>query len=177
MSPDQSTAIIQTLNKPEKIKHTHSALRTRTLACYLFQRNRGSLISKENSQFFSPIKKPEQSPAPADLRAVNEREWWAVLGCSQPHSTFIAWKRCQLGVTLHPVSTPQTCNSHTFALIYYLLTDADKCSWKLTEIMVSGECLMVEMSKIIWLNIHILNTTSFETSTYINRFITVSLNY
>lgn len=68
-----------------------------------------AIYSKENSQFFSPIlKKIEQNPTAADLRALNEREWWAVLGCSQPHSTFIAWKMCQLGVTLDPVSTPQT---------------------------------------------------------------------
>lgn len=35
------------------------------------------------------------------------RDWRAMLSCSQAPSTFTAEKRVQLGVTLHPFSTPQ----------------------------------------------------------------------
>lgn len=151
--------------------------RYRYRACYLFKRNMGSFISEENTPFFSSAGKTEQNQTSADCRTANKRGWCAVLGCSQPHSTFTAQKICPAGSHSWSIlSTTDICNSHTFALIYYLLTDADKCSWKPTRMMVAGECLIVEMSKIIWLNNAYI--ICFETSTDINnKLITVSLNY
>lgn len=132
-------------------------------ACYLFKRNMGCLIFKENSQFFSSIRKPEQSPASANLRAVNRRERRAALDCGQPRSTFTAREMCPAGSHSWSILyTTDICNSHTFALIYYLLTDADKCSWKPKRTVAAGECLMVEMSKIIWLNIHTFTSSALK---------------
>lgn len=145
--------------------HTHSAIKRLTLwfvnnkatytACYVYKSNVESPVSEENTQFFSPTGKPEKSWTSAQLRAVSRQDWWAVLGCSQPHSTFTAQKMRPAGSHFWSILyTTDICNSHTFALTYYLLTDADKCSWKPTRMMVAGECLTVEMSKVIWLNIY-----------------------
>lgn len=98
----------------------------RYTVCYLFKRNMESLISKENSQFFNPVRKPEQSPTSAELRVINRSDWRAMLGCSQCCSIFTTQKMRPAGSHSWSILyNTHMWNSHTFALICYLLADAN----------------------------------------------------
>lgn len=143
-----------------------------------YSKETGELHFQRKVSIFQSNKKARTKPHTSWPQSC---QWRGVMGCAglQPAPQHL-YSMENVPAGSHSGSrlyTTDICNSHTFALIYYLLTDADKCSWKPTGKMVAGECLMVEMSKIIWLNIRILNITSFETSTYMNQFITVCLNY
>lgn len=144
-------------------------------------KKQGELNFQRKLTIFQTDKKKNKNRTKPCTSWPQSSQWKGVMGCAelQPAPQHL-YSMENLPAGSHSGSslyTTDICNSLTFALIYCLLTDADKCYWKPAGRMVASECLIVEMSKIIWLNIHIFNITSFETSTYINQFITVSLNY